>query len=83
MNQNLRLNMTAEFNTGRHYSPEGQTIQATVVGLEPCSILPEFDLAVVEFVDLTRRISGTVKVYAPATPRAVLAAYDAGHYELT
>ena len=74
------------FNTGRHYSPEGQIIKARVVKevSKENRLLPDFREWVVQFEDLTRHIRGEVTVMTEAaiTPLSIMVEYDAGRYQL-
>jgi len=67
-----------KFNTGRQYTPEGQTVEAWVVHVD--NSIPEQPLLGVYFNDTSRMISGYVKV-RELTERAVMDAYDHGRYE--
>ena len=69
-----------EFNTGRHYSPDGQIIRAEVVRVEACQIFGE-DVYIVRFDDVTRGIRGEVSVLE-FTESAIMRKYDAGQYAL-
>lgn len=69
-----------EFNTGRHYGPEGQIIQAELVRVEACQIFGA-DVYVVRFNDLTRCIRGEVTVLE-FSESEIMAKYDAGRYAL-
>lgn len=81
-----QLNQSIVFNTGRHYSPEGQVISARVVEEIPeCNrLLVDFPEFVVLFDDKTRMIRGEVKV-SPwnnglITQEEIMREYDAGRY---
>jgi hypothetical protein len=87
----LPLNKTANnimlntFNTGRHYSEDGQIIvwesQDVTIGdeLANCGTLDE-SVYTVWFVDLTRNIDGVLTIVGPPTNEKVLAAYDRPGY---
>ena len=70
---NVKGSQAMTFNTGRGYSPEGQTIEVQEVGKD------DFGDIVVRFQDITRGIKGEMVVWE-FTKQAVMNAYDAGRY---
>jgi len=81
----FKLNIAADFNTGRMYSPDGQIIKAKIIKSEKCSVMPEWNIVhTVEFHDTTRGIKGTMEVDGDyVTTDKIMAAYDAGRYTAT
>ncbi|QWS69930.1 hypothetical protein [Vibrio phage vB_VpS_PG28] len=78
---NYTVNQTLNFNTGRHYSPEGQVIECVII-----EFLPDedgfdlFDEYRVQFHDKSRDIKGVVTV-SELTQTAIMQEYDANNYE--
>lgn len=70
-----------EFNTGRHYGPEGQEIVAEVVGIAYDDDM-KCDILTVVFHDKTRCIKGRVLCFGEMTQEQIMAAYDKGQYRL-
>lgn len=81
-----QLNQAIVFNTGRHYSPEGQVISARVVEEIPEAnrLICDFPEFVVLFDDKTRGIRGEVKVIPwnnnLITQEEIMREYDTGRY---
>lgn len=63
---------TVTFNTGRQYSAEGQPISAA---FDP-------ETGTIAFVDFGRLIEGVIRNRTKITKALVMAAYDAGAYEM-
>ena len=74
------MSETIKFNTLRGYTPEGQIIEASVIGTEPCPIFEDETVLRVKFTDHSRNISGTMTV-SELSERAIMQSYDNGWYE--
>lgn len=76
--------MEITFNTGRHYSPEGQIVKATEFGT-PYEEIDFFDPETkadeqyIVFEDVTRQIKGKI-IFCKLTEMEIMYRYDKGDY---
>lgn len=67
------------FNTGRHYTPEGQVIKAMIVDVIQGDFWEETEY-LVHFWDQSRHIWGEITI-SEFSEREIVSAYDKGGYK--